>query len=89
MNYLPIIIIVPGMVLLHGVTLSVLYSWFLLPLGAPPASTSNLLGLALFVNCLTRKNDHKADTDFKEQVFTGLAVLVLYLLLGAIFLWFM
>jgi hypothetical protein len=71
------------LVILRGFALSVLWGWFLTPLGLPEIGLAHAIGIALVVAMLTsRQSDSEDKEKAFERLFQGFLVPLIALLFG-------
>jgi uncharacterized integral membrane protein len=68
------VVLIFGMSVLGGITIKLLWGWFVTPLGVPGLSLFHAMGLVLLVGFLTyRKADHENELKTKDKLDEALA----------------
>lgn len=77
-------------IFMRGLTLAILWSWFVVPLGVPDIRILHALGIGLMVNVfLIRMETKKSDEDASAValLIKAIAVYAMVIGLGALFHW--
>jgi hypothetical protein len=66
------LVISPALYVLNGWALSILWEWFIVPIGLPPVSVPMAVGIAIVVGFLTKQTEtkHCVDTRTKDEKIT-------------------
>ncbi len=78
-----IIMIIIGIIVIHGFVIKMMWGWFLTPLGLPALSIVHAVGLGLLFKYLTwqhSKNDKEEDASISLKLIT--AIIYPFLILG-------
>lgn len=67
---------------LYGWVVSLLWRWFIVPLGVRPMNAAQGLGLALMVSLLTKQHGNDEDPDMVKLVSHALAASATTLVIG-------
>jgi len=79
--------VVVGMALLDGLVLSVMWGWFLVPLGLPPIGLAMAIGIGAIVSLVTSTHVHKSRKgeeidELVESLINAVLKLVILLVVG-------
>lgn len=81
-----VILGVPGLIAVlsiwRGYVLSIMWAWFLVPLGMTPISVSLAIGFALIVGFLTVNNQKKEHDGVVDSLASSIATPLVFLIIG-------